>query len=185
MSDAGFVPLLDVKVGQSDSFQPWAEPVLCEKAPPVDEFERGLAEGQAIAAVAFADERRRLQALIAAANALQPVEPESLRTLIYTTVVRLVHEVVGATPVDVEMLQRQVGEAMDFAGAEGNDAVLKLSPDDAALLADAALPLPMVADAHLTHGTLRLETHAGAVQHGRAVQLEALRMQLGLAEDDQ
>lgn len=183
MSEAGFVPLVDAATETPDAFQPWAEPVPSTKAAPVDEFERGLAEGQALTEAGFVQERRRLQALIAAADALQPVEPETLRNLIGSTVERLVREIVGATPIDPQLLGRQIDEAIQFAGSAGSDAVLRLAPDDVALLDGTDCPLPIVADTQLTPGTLRLETQAGTVEHGRKVQLEALRRQLGVTGD--
>ncbi|MEQ1551854.1 FliH/SctL family protein [Sphingorhabdus sp.] len=183
MSEAGFVPLVETSTETPDAFQPWAELLAHAKSAPVDEFERGLAEGQALAEAAFSEERRRLQALVAAADALQPIEPEKLRDLVCTTVERLVREIVGATPVDPELLRRQVGEAIQIAETVGSDAVLRLAPDDVALFDGFELGLPIIADTQLTPGTLRLETQTGAVEHGRAVQLEALRMQLGVAEN--
>lgn len=185
MSEAGFVPLVDAATETPDAFQPWTESLAGAKAAPVDEFERGLAEGQALAEAAFAEERKRLQALIAAADALQPLEPEVLRNLISITVERLVREIVGGAPVDPELLREQVDEAIQFAGTVGSDAVLRLAPDDVALFDGVELGFPIVADTQLTPGTLRLETHAGTAEHGRAVQLEALRMQLGVSGDGQ
>lgn len=185
MSEAGFVPLVDTATETINAFQPWAESVTHPKTTQIDEFERGLAEGQALAEAAFAEERRRLQALIAAADALQPVEPETLRHMICTTVERLVGEIVGATPPFPELLRRQVDAAIHFAGTIRDDTVLRLAPDDVALVDGIELGLPVVADSQLIPGTLRLETQAGTVEHGRAVQLEALRMQLGVAGDGQ
>lgn len=182
MSEGDFIPLVDAPSGAADEFRLWHTPSARAAATPADEFERGLAEGQALAAAAFAGERRRMQALIAAAEALQPVEPESLRTLICTTVERLVDEIVGATPVNAERLRQQIEEAMDLSGSLADDAVLTLSPGDIALLDGAALPLRIAEDPLLEPGTLRLETGSGTIEHGRAVQLEALRMQLGIEE---
>ncbi len=183
MSEAGFVPLVETATETPDAFRLWATPLASTKTAPIDEFERGLAEGQALAEAAFSEERRRLQALVAAADALQPIEPEKLRDLICTTVERLVGEIVGTTPIDPELLRGQVDEAIQFAETVGSDAVLRLAPEDVALLDGTDCPLPIVADTQLTPGTLRLETQAGTVEHGRKVQLEALRLQLGVTGD--
>lgn len=184
MSEPAFVPLFETSTDSSGTFQLWTAEPAGAKTDPVDEFERGLAEGQLLAETAFAEERRRLQALVAAANALQPVEPETVRKLICETVDRLVREIVGVTPVDIELLRKQVDEAVTFAGPIAVDAILKLSPDDAMLFEGAELGLPFVADMRVMRGTLRLESPSGTVEHGRMVQLEALRQQLGIAEDE-
>jgi len=183
MSEAKFVPLVDTASGTSDGFRNWAEPVAGASASPADPYALGLAEGQLLAEAAFAEERRRLLVLVAAANALQPIEPEAVRTLICEAVNRLVREIVGATPVDADHLHRQVEEASELAGTTGTARVLRLSPQDVALLEGAGIKLPIVPDAALTPGTLRVETDGCTVEHGRDVQLEALSLQLGLAEE--
>ncbi|MBK6707402.1 MAG: flagellar biosynthetic protein [Sphingomonadales bacterium] len=182
MSEAGFVPLVDPASEASGSFRIWAEPVGRITEEPADQYARGLAEGQMLAETAFAEERGRLLALVAAANALQPLEPEAVRRLICTTVERLVREIAGAAPIDPDHLRHQVDEATQLAGNSGNDAVLRLSPEDAALLADADIHLPIIPDALLPPGTLRLESDTCTIEHGRAVQLEALGLQLGHGE---
>jgi flagellar assembly protein FliH len=184
MSEAAFLPLFESPTDGSGTFQLWTADPADTKTDPVDEFERGLAEGQLLAETAFAEERRYLQALVAAANALQPVEPEAVRKLICETVDRLVREIVGVTQVDLELLRKQVDEAITFAGPIAVEAILKLSPDDAASFKDANLGLPVVADMRVARGTLRLESPSGTVEHGRTVQLESLRQQLGIAEDE-
>lgn len=185
MSETAFLPLFESPTDGSGTFQLWTADPADAKTDPVDEFKRGLAEGQWLSETAFAEERRHLQALVAAANALQPVEPEAVRKLICETVDRLVREIVGVTPVDFELLRKQVDEAVTFAGPIAVDAVLKLSPDDAASFKGADLGLPVVADMRVARGTLRLESPSGTVEHGRTVQIESLRQQLGIAEDEQ
>lgn len=185
MSEPAFVPLFEAPTDSSGTFQLWTAEPAGAKTESVDEFERGLAEGQLLAETAFAEERRRLQALVAAANALQPVEPETVRKLICETVDRLVREIVGMTPVDLELLRKQVDEAVTFAGPIAVDAVLKVSPDDAASFKGVDLGVPVVADMRVARGTLRLESPSGTVEHGRTVQLETLRQQLGTADYEQ
>lgn len=159
MSDKGFTPLADALSGAADLFQPWIGPAFIpEQAPkpPIDEYARGLAEGQQLAEAAFEQERARLQQLIATAQALQPVEPEALRNLVATTVERLVREIAGAAPVDPERLRQQIDEAIECAGPAEAGMVLRLAPDDLALLDGAKLPIATLADPALPAGTLRI-----------------------------
>lgn len=185
MSEAGFVPLVDSVPESPDFFQIWDGAPHQANAGPIDEYARGLAEGQQLAETAFAEERKRLLALIAAADALQPVEPETVRDLIFETVDRLVREIVGTAPVDPDLFRKQIDEAVHLAGPLGEAAILRLSPDDAKLLERADIRVRIVPDARLSRGTLRLETDIGAIEHGRAVQLEALNLHLGIGGDGQ
>ena len=52
-------------------------------------------------------------------------------------------------------------------------------PADAALLMDAPIALPVEADPAMMRGTVRIETSAGWIEHGRAVYLNELRAALG------
>ena len=61
---------------------------------------------------------------------------------------------------------------------------LWVNPADAALLVDAAIALPIEADPSMTRGTVRVETSAGWIEHGRAVYLNELRAALGSEGDD-
>lgn len=187
MSEPGFTPLVEALSGVEDAFQPWAGSAFIPQRAPepqIDEYARGLADGQQLAATAFAQERARLQQLIAAAQALQPVEPEAVRELILSAVDRLVREIVGAAPVDPDMLRQQVDDAIEFAGPIEAGAMLRLSPGDLALLDGVQLPVEMRADPALPAGTLRIDTEHGSIEHGRAPRLEALRLQLGLPEGE-
>jgi flagellar assembly protein FliH len=53
--------------------------------------------------------------------------------------------------------------------------VLKLNPDDVALLDGAALPVAIETDAALARGALRLETVSGWIEDAPALRLERLR----------
>src|SRR3546814_21148443 len=59
---------------------------------------------------------------------------------------------------------------------------LWVHPDDAVLLVDCPLTLPVEADAAVARGTVRIETSAGWIEHGRSVYLDELRTALGSEE---
>jgi len=144
-----------------------------------DPFAQGLAEGQRLAEAAFAVERQQLLALIASAEALQDEPSEELAQLIAETVERLVRQIVGQAPIDAEWLQGQADIAAAMVAEADKARTLWVNPADAALLMDAAIALPIEADPSMTRGTIRIETSAGWIEHGRAVYLGELRAALG------
>lgn len=185
MSD--FVPLVTPASDAQDGFHIWADPLPPGPGMPsaVDEYARGLADGQQLAEAAFAQEREQWQQLVAAAQALKPVEPEAVRNLICTTVDRLVREIVAASPVDTDLLRKQVDEAIRHAANPGADMILRLAPADLDLLDGATLPIRASVDPRLSPGTLRIDIETGAIEHGRQPQLDALKMALGVVENSQ
>jgi len=168
---------------------PAAEMVPVETAPTDagaanDPFAQGLAEGQRLAEAAFAVEREQLLALIAGTEALQDEPSEELAQLIAETVERLVRQIVGQAPIDAEWLQAQADIAAAMVAEADKARTLWVNPADAALLVDAAIALPIEADPSMTRGTVRIETSAGWIEHGRAVYLSELRAALGSQEGD-
>src|SRR3546814_20117071 len=59
---------------------------------------------------------------------------------------------------------------------------LWVHPDDAVLLVDCPLTLPVEADAAMARGTVRIETSAGWIEPGRSVYLDDLRPALRSVE---
>lgn len=181
MSDAGFVPFAGVGEVRNAGFREWSGGPGAERdtAAPVDEFARGFNEGQQVAQAAFAEERSAMQALLAAAQALQPVEPDAIRRLILETVERLVGEIVGRTPVDRAWLIEQVDRVVRVAGEVEDRKILWLNPDDIGLLAGENIAAELRPDPALVRGSLRLELESGWIEHGRMTMLDALRDNLG------
>lgn len=144
-----------------------------------DPFARGLAEGQRIAETAHQMERTQLLNLIASTKALQDEPSEELAQLIAETVERLVHQIVEAAPIDAEWLKNQAEIAAAMVAEADKARTLWVNPADAALLYDAELKLPVESDPNMMRGTVRIETSAGWIEHGRAVYLDELRSALG------
>lgn len=155
------------------------EPAAADPDATNDPFALGLVEGQRLADAAFAVERQQLLALIASAEALQDEPSEELAQLIAETVERLVRQIVGQAPIDAEWLQGQADIAAAMVAEADKARTLWVNPADAALLMDAAIALPIEADPSMTRGTIRIETSAGWIEHGRAVYLGELRAALG------
>ena len=150
-----------------------------EEAPADDPFALGLAEGQRLAEAGFAVERDHLLALVAGAEALQDEPSEELAQLIAETVERLVRQIVESAPIDGDWLRAQAETAAAMVAEADKARTLWVNPADAALLMDAPIALPIEADASMARGTVRIETSAGWIEHGRAVYLNELRAALG------
>jgi flagellar assembly protein FliH len=169
-------------------FRPWSteEEPPCDPNVPIDmacqieeiAYARGLADGRATVEAEVAAERH---ALIALAESLQSLRPEPtlpLAMLLAETVDRLVREVVGEVEIDAVRLLARCKAAAALVGEATEPARLRLHPDDAALLADAALDVAIEPDAALARGAVLLETSDGWVEDGPAVRLERLRAAL-------
>ncbi len=145
-----------------------------------DPFALGFAEGARAATESFAAERTELLDLIAAANAFQPEPSEELAAMIATTVERLVTELVGMMPVERPWLIERIDRAMSCLGEADAARTLWLHPDDAALVADADLPLEVHTDPTLERGALRIDCSLGWIEDSRSLHLDALRATLGM-----
>ena len=140
----------------------------------------GLAEGQRLAEAAFAVERQRLLALAASAEVLQDEPSEELAQLIAETVERLVRQIVDNAAIDADWLRAQAEAAAAMVAEADKARTLWVHPADAVLLMDSPIALPIEADPSMTRGTVRIETSAGWIEHGRAVYLNELRAALGI-----
>ena len=149
-----------------------------------DPYALGLAEGQRLAESAYAAERHQLLALLAGTEALQDEPSEELAQLIAETVERLVRQIVESAPIDAAWLQTQAETAAALVAEADKARTLWVHPADAALLVDCPLRLPVEADASMIRGTIRIESSAGWIEHGRAVYLDELRAALGSSGDD-
>src|SRR3546814_8465972 len=121
-AESGFSPIaLTAAMAGRGGFQPRsfvvpAPPPVVDAAiaapqPAEDPFAHGLAEGQRLAETAFAAERHRLLALLAATEALQDEPSEELAQLTAETVERLVRQIVAAAPLDAAWLMEQAETA--------------------------------------------------------------------------
>lgn len=177
---SGFRPTsFDPAVRRTDiAIETPAEPEIAD-----DPFARGLAEGQRLAEAAHVAERHQLLALIAGAEALQDEPSEELAQLIGETVERLVRQIVADAPIDASFLKDQAEAAAALVAEADKARTLWVHPHDAALLVDADIRLPIEADPAMMRGTVRIESSAGWIEHGRAVYLNELSAALGRGGD--
>lgn len=142
---------------------------------------RGLADGRRTVEAEIAAERNAIAQLAEALQVLKPEPTLPLAILLTETVDRLVREVVGEVEVDGIRLLARAKAAAALVGEATQPARLRLNPEDAALLADAALEVEIESDAALPRGTVLLETGEGWIEDGPAVRLDRLRAELDKA----
>lgn len=175
-------PLADDELLPDDGLWAEAPPALPLAAapPPMDDpFARGLAEGQRIAEAAHQLEREQYLNIISSLQQLQDEPSEELAQLIAETVEHLVRQIVMNAPIEADWLKQQAEIAASMVAEADKARTLWLNPADAALLYDSDLTLPIEADAKMMRGTVRIESSAGWIEHGRAVYLDELRAALG------
>lgn len=179
--DGGFTPL-HTNVGSSGGFATLSDsvPVVPEEDDP---YARGLADGQQIAAAAFDLERLRLQHLIASSQALQPEPSDELAALIGEAVDALVTQIVGSAVVDRDLLMDRAKQAAGIVAECDAARTMWVHPEDASLLDDAPFAIPVMADPEAERGSIRIDCSAGWIEHGTALYLDQLRIELGLLGD--
>jgi flagellar assembly protein FliH len=169
-------------------FRPWGggDMAGCDPNVPVDmacqveeiAFARGVAEGRRLAEAEFAAERHAIAQLAATLPALKPEPTLPLALLLAETVDRLVREIVGEVDIDALKLLGRAKAAAALIGEATQPARLRVHPDDAALLREAALEVAVEPDAGLERGAVLIETADGWVEDGPAIRLERLRAEL-------
>ncbi|MFM6853995.1 MAG: hypothetical protein ACKOUM_07940 [Sphingopyxis sp.] len=137
----------------------------------------GLAAGQLAAQTALADERAALAQLAASLDALCPTPAASLAALLGETVERLMRELLGDTPINADLLAQRACAVAALLHAEIEPATLKLHPADMAIVPMLDVAVPVVADAGLDRGTVRLETATGWIEDSPGIRLDRLRAQ--------
>lgn len=158
--------------------EPKPQPNHAEPASAESEFARGMAEGQRLAEINFASDRKALVDLIASAEALRAEACDDLTGLIGATVLELVRQIVGSAPVDADWLRAQIATAAAVIAMADQDRVVCLNPEDAALLDVNTLGMPVRVDAGRPRGSIAIATGEGWVEHGRPVYLDAIKAAL-------
>jgi len=140
-----------------------------------------LAEAQAIAAASQAAGVRDRALLDALGDALAGrLDREAMADRLRRTVLMLVERLVGETGVSADLLTGRVEAATELLAEPTESALLRVHPDDVALL-DGRLPSSVFAagDPHVARGSFVLESASTVVEDGPALWLE----QLGAAID--
>jgi flagellar assembly protein FliH len=184
MSDAAITPISFTDVARNRSaFTPMRGPSLCggESMVVVDEYARGLADGEQIAAAAFDIERRALLELVASAQALKAEVGPELSLLLRETVFRLVQQIYGHANIDAGFLEEQIAAAVAVIAEADAARQIILHPEDAALVGESVHSLAVRSDPSLTRGMIRIDCSQGWIEHGVALGIERLRGMLGVS----
>ncbi len=179
LSDHGFTPQPHLTAQQSGFVSGHQNsPAAAEM---VDPYQSGVAEGRLLAAAEFALEKQSLLTLLGAANALQPEPSDELAVLIGEAVEMLVRQIVGDVAIDSVLLADRAQQAAALVAECDAARTMWVHPDDLDLLDQSILAIPLKADPAAERGSIRIDCSAGWIEHGTALYLDQLRIDLGLA----
>jgi flagellar assembly protein FliH len=138
----------------------------------------GFAEGLAAARAEVAGAAARNEALVAGlAEALagSGMDRAALAARLRQTVLHLVTRLVGETGVSADLLTARVEAATELLADKAESALLRLHPDDVALV-EGRLPASVFAagDPHVDRGSFVLESASTVVEDGPALWLDQL-----------
>ncbi len=167
--------------GEGVVVSPRRDPVAqAPAADPVEQahaegFQMGFDEGVRLATEAVEADRDALERLTQALEQLAPASSGTLATMLSASVMRLVEQIVGEVSVDVALLQRRCEAVAAFIEEGEGRSALRLHPDDVTLVEGTAVGVPLVADATMQRGCVKLETAEGWIEDGPDVRLSRLR----------
>lgn len=183
MSDSIILPVsLTAVASQRSAFKP-LQALRVPRSEPMataDEYARGLADGEQIAAAAFAVERDNLLTLLANAQALKPEAGPELSMLLRETVFRLVGQICDRIVIDADFLDTQIAAAVAIISEVDGARQICLHPDDAALVGNRSFALAVRPDPSVDRGMIRIECSQGWIEHGIAYGVERLHQLLEL-----
>ena len=141
-------------------------------------YARGLADGRRTVEAELGAEQDAVARLAESLQTLRPQPSLPLAMLLAETVDRLVRDIVGEVEIDALRLLSRAKAAAALIAESTEPAKLRLHPQDAELLAEAALEIEIERDLALPRGTILLETADGWVEDGPAMRLDRLRAEL-------
>ncbi|MFC3175356.1 FliH/SctL family protein [Novosphingobium bradum] len=157
-----------------------AEPEPVQIADPValawaEGYARGRDEARAEAGEAAKAEAEARGALALSLTRLDADLAESLRQRLQDTVLALCEQTLAPYALDPEVLARRIERAVAMFARAEDERVIRLHPDDIALIADGlGAGWTVVPDPALERGALRVESQSGGVEDGPAQWRRAL-----------
>jgi flagellar assembly protein FliH len=154
-----------------------ADPVEQARA---DGFAQGFDEGVRVASESLGADAEMRERLIRGLEQLAPASDGLLSSMLSAAVMRLVTQIVGNVPVDAELLRQRCEAVAAFVDESQSRNTLYMHPDDVPLIEGCTLGVPLMTDASMTRGSIRLDTADGWIEDGPDVQLSRLR---GMLDD--
>jgi flagellar assembly protein FliH len=138
-------------------------------------YAEGKAAGLAEAAANAGRDRGLIEAISAELRASGQLDREQMATRLRQTVLLLVSRLIGETGVDGDLLAKRVAAAIEMLADGAESALLRVNPDDIALL-EGRLPGTVFAagDAAIARGSFVLESASTIVEDGPGLWLEQL-----------
>lgn len=138
-------------------------------------YEQGVADATAAAQANAERDRALLTTLAAELSGAARIDRETIAQQLRQTVLMLVERLVGEIGVSPERLVARVEAAAELLADEHESAMLRVHPDDVALLTE-TLPSTIfpVGDANVARGSFVLEAASTIVEDGPALWLEQL-----------
>ena len=138
-------------------------------------YAQGLAATRAAVDAAGERDRALLGGLLDQLAAGKSIDREAIAAQLRQTVLLLVGKLVGEVGVSPELLAGRIGQAADHLADAAESALLRVHPDDVALL-EARLPANLfaVGDPNVARGSFVLESASTVVEDGPALWLEQL-----------
>lgn len=139
----------------------------------------GFAEGQAAALATVAErtasDRTLLDQVAAAIGSGQAIDRDSLAAQLRQTVLHLVGKIVGEAGVSADLLAARVTAATDLLADTAESALLRLNPDDVALVEGRLPPTVFAAgDTNVARGSFVMESASTVVEDGPDLWLDQL-----------
>ncbi len=138
-------------------------------------FVQGFREGERVTRETLeSDDRARIE-IAEALKAMALTGEGTLATLLSQAVIRLVGQIAGEVPIDQALLQQRCAAVAACIDDDAGKATLEVSPEDIALIDDAALGVALTPNPALPRGSVRLATPDGWVEDGPDVRLSRLK----------
>jgi flagellar assembly protein FliH len=161
---AGFTP--DPRFAGLPVPPPAAEPEDPVAHAHAEGFAAGFAEAKAIAEAHLAETLAAREAIELALTRHNAALEEELRQRLLATVELLCAEALAPLALDPTALKSRITRAAAMLARADDERVLRLHPEDIALLGEALPDLPIEPDPALPRGSLRIETVLGGVEDG-------------------
>ena len=152
--------------------EPEADPI---EAARVEAFTLGFEEGCRVTAEAHQVDTDALNRLVIALEQLSPVPDGTLATMLSASVVRLVKQIVGEVAIDEALLSERCRAVASFVEDSDPKSALHVNPDDIHLIPADHIAVPVVPDANMRRGSVRLDTAEGWIEDGPDVRLSRLK----------